>query len=239
MSQEKGEEEMKMDSRQKTAEVIILFLALWIIFIVVSNIRQFDKMEEMASINNKQDLRIISIEKQIPGIAKYQLLVKELSTAAGDKLTAYEVTEVAKIIIVQCALNEDIGMTPSLIVGIMERESNFDPNAISYARAYGLMQITQTVCEIHLPTLGYGNFSEALVLSPIINTEIGIAELIRLRKYWLENDTDSFIIVTTSYFWGIKNTWYLLNSKKRANLPSLEYGKGILDLAKAWKEKGI
>ena len=209
--------------------VIILFSA------ILSGRRDSDFESDLY----EHELRINSIEKQIPGISKYMLLVKELSVAAGDRMTAYEVTEIAKIIIVQCALNEDIGLTPSLVVGIMERESNFDPDAVSYAMSFGLMQVTQTVCEIHLPVLGYGNFSEALVLNPIINTEIGIAELIRLRKYWLVNDIDSFIIVTTSYFWGIKNTWYLLNSKKRANLPSLEYGKGILDLAKAWREKGI
>lgn len=210
-----------------------------IITLCVVSVNQRDEIRDLKNINKDYDLRLSSIEKQIPGISKYMLLVKELSTAAGDKLNAYEVTEIAKIIIVQCTLNEDIGLTPSLIMSVMERESNFNPNAISYAQAFGLMQVIETTWAIHAADMAYGQFTKDIALDPIINTQVGIRELIRLRKYWLGNGVDSWLISVNSYFWGTTHTWELLTKKKRASLPSLEYGKGVLDLAEKWKEKGL
>jgi len=198
-----------------------------------------EKWKQQSTVDKEQNLEIQATQKQVPGIAKYIQLVKELEDISKGKLTAHEITEVAKIIIIECTINSELGLTPNMIMAIMERESSFNPDAVSYAHAYGLMQVTRTVCEIHLPELGYGDFSKSLVLDPIVNVQLGIRELIRLRKYWIEYDTDSWIVTMTSYFWGIKNTWALLTSKKRSNLPSLEYGKGILDLANKWKEKGL
>jgi len=214
-----------------------ILLLCFFLFLLINVHR--NKINSLESMNKDYDLRLSSIEKQVPGIAKYMLLVKELSTAAGNKMTAYEATEVAKIIIVQCALNEDIGLTPSLIMGIMERESNFNPSAISYAKAYGLMQVIETTWAIHAADMAYGRFTEDIALDPIVNVQVGIKELVRLRKYWLENGVDSFLVTINSYFWGTTHTWELLTKKKRASLPSLEYGKGVLDLAKKWEEKGL
>lgn len=87
--------------------------------------------------------------------------------------------------------------------------------------------------------LGYDSFSQELVLEPIVNVQIGIRELVRLRRYWKEFGIDNWLIAVNSYYWGEKNVWELLESKKRARLPSLEYGKGILDLRKEWEEKGL
>jgi hypothetical protein len=198
-----------------------------------------ERWQNQNVIDKEQNLEIQATQKQVPGIAKYIQLVNELEQISKGKLTAHEITEVAKIIIIECNINSEIGLTPDMIMALMERESNFNPNAISYAHAYGLMQVTRAVCELHLPELGYGNFSKSLVLDPIVNVQLGIKELVRLRKYWIEHGTDSWIVTMTSYFWGVKNTWALLTSKKRSNLPSLEYGKGILDLATKWKEKGL
>jgi len=212
----------------------LCFLVLGIAYLGMQN-----KWNSQQEIDQEQNLEIQATQKQVPGIAKYIRLVNELEKASKGKLNAHEITEIAKVIIVECSMNSDIGLTPDMIMALIERESAFNPSAISYAHAYGLMQVTRTVCELHLPELGYGDFSKSLVLDPIVNVQIGIKELVRLRKYWLEHETDSWMVTMTSYFWGVRNTWALLTSKKRASLPSLEYGKGILDLASGWKEKGL
>jgi len=219
--------------------VLTLFLGIFLFSIIMTNAK-FNRIDQR--VNKKfydNELRLTAAEKQIPGIIKFQEVVKVLQDRGGEKLTAFEIIEIAKIIIVECEMNSSIGLTPDKILAVIERESNFNPHAVSYAKAYGLMQVIRTTCEIHLPELGYGNFSKELVLDPIVNIQLGIKELVRLRKYWLEEGTDSWIITMTSYFWGIRNTWALLTEKKRANLPSLEYGKGILDLADNWRERGI
>jgi hypothetical protein len=102
------------------------------------------------------------------------------------------------------------------------------------------MQVIRSTAELHLAQVGYGSvFSKELILNPILNVEIGIAELVRLRKLFLSEGVDGWLIVLTAYFWGERNAWELLNSKKRASLPSLEYGQGVLDLAKKWREAGL
>jgi len=155
-------------------------------------------------------------------------------------LTPFEVVEISRIIIEQCAIHSDVGLTPDKIMAVMERESAFNPRAISKARAYGLMQVIQSTFLIHSPDLGYGkSFSRELALDPLVNIQVGIRELVRLRKFWLSEDVDSWLVVYTSFFWGERNAWALLLSKKRARLPSLEYSKGINDLAKKWRGRGL
>lgn len=226
--------------KKYTKILLIGCMIITIGFIIFYNIEKANnKIEILMETVKEQEIEILSTQKQIPGIAKYITLVKELNENSNDKLTAYEITEIAKIIIIECNKNEDIGLTPSMILAVIERESNFTPDVISYADAYGLMQITRTIFELHLPKFGYADFSKSIALNPIVNIQVGISELVRLKKYWLENGNDSWMITFTSYFWGVRNTWNLLNSKTRSNLPSLEYGNGILALSKKWIERGI
>lgn len=219
--------------------LLTLVLVLSMFGVIMTNLKFDETNQKFDKKFYDTEIRLAAAEKQIPGIVKFQELVSVLQEQSKGRLTAFEIIEIAKIIIVECEMNSSIGLTPDKVLAIMQRESNFNPSAVSYAKAYGLMQVIRDTCDIHLPALGYGAFSKDLVMDPIINTQIGIKELIRLRKYWLEEGTDSWIVTMTSYFWGIRNTWALLTTKKRANLPSLEYGKGILDLADGWRGRGI
>jgi len=195
------------------------------------------QIEKQKTINLEQDVHLYLHDRNIPYVVKYVRLVNALCGVAEDKMTAFEIVEVAKIITIHCEVYSGLGLTPELILAVMERESSFNPRAVSKARAYGLMQVIRSTVELHLAQLGYGTtFSKDLVLNPIINVEIGIAELVRLRRLFLSEGVDSWLIVLTAYFWGERNAWELLNSRKRASLPSLEYGQGVLNLADKWKE---
>ena len=210
----------------------LVLLAVYLYLDHGSKARLEKRIEE-----NKLD--IYALTKQIPTTTQYIDLVKQLSETAGDKLTAYEITEIARIIMVQCALNQDIGLTPSIILGLIERESAFDPDAISKAKAYGLTQVIRPTFELHSYKLGYGEFNKDLALDPIVNVQVGIRHLVYLRKYWLSEGVNSWMITINSYFWGTTITWELFIEKKRARLPSLEYGLGVLKLAEEWKKRGV
>jgi len=184
------------------------------------------------------EIELKANSKQIPHIAKYMTVVRNLTEAVGDNMTAYEIVEVSKIIVTQCQIHEDIELTPDLIFGLIERESGFNPNAVSSANAYGLMQITRSCFAIHLSELGY-EFSKEVALNPVVNIQVGIMELIRLRRLYLEEGFEGWSIPLHSYFWGERYTRTLLTTKNRVNVPGLEYSKGIIDLAKGWKEKGV
>lgn len=219
-------------------KTIISGVAIFLALTFMLGLYYGDKQKQNAR-DGYQDLLILANQKQIPYVAKFLKLVRELEEVSKGQMTAFEIVEISKIIIVQCEVHGDIGLTPSIIMAVIERESAFDPDAISRQKAYGLMQLIRPVMQGHLQRLGYGRFTKNLALDPIVNVECGIKELVRLRQYWLEEGINNWLIVSTSYFWGIRNTWELLLEKKRAKLPSLEYGKGILDLAKEWQKRGL
>jgi soluble lytic murein transglycosylase-like protein len=189
--------------------------------------------------NYAQSSQIEAVKKQVPEMAQYMLLVQNLQKASRGKLTAYQVAEISRVIIEQCYANQDIGFTPAIVLGVIERESRFNPKAVSKARAFGLMQVIQLTFEGHLADLGYGRFTKDLALDPIVNVQVGIRELVRLRRYWLAEGVDDWIVAANSYFWGVRLTWALLQNKRRSWLPSLEYGRGVLLLARAWEAKGL
>ena len=224
----------------KVGTAIIAGFVLVICALIGILIRSEIQVERIRLVNEEQDIILLLHDRRIPHIVKYTNLVKALMIGANDKLTAFEIVEIAKSILVNCEVHSDLGLTPEIILAVIERESGFNPDAISYAKAYGLMQVIRSTAELHLAQVGYGAvFSKELILNPIINVEIGMAELVRLRRLFLSEGVDGWLIVLTAYFWGERNAWELLNSKKRARLPSLEYGKSILELAEKWRQAGL
>ena len=222
--------------------IIGFFLAVLFVFSVFISVMQLKVTNDLTDMNSviaDLAIRVVATEKQIPSVARYLQVLRNLQLKAKETLTDYEITEIAKIILVKCAEYDDVGLTPSLIFGLIERESGFNPGAVSSARAFGLTQCIEDTFDRHLILLGYNKFTKEIALDPIVNIQVGIAELVRLRKYWKIEGIDNWIIPLHSYFWGTKWTHYLLTSKKRAEMPSLEYGKGVIDLANIWKEKGV
>lgn len=213
--------------------VILISVCLFALFILR------DQVFDIKDVNAKQDLIIQSHDIQLPYVAEYIILVEQLAERAQGRMGAEDIVRVARIIMEQCAVNKDIGLTPDKIMAMIERESNFDPDAVSYAKAYGLMQIIEGTSLIHLSDLGYNRFRVELIMNPVTNVKIGIMELVRLRRYWLAEGKDSWTYTIHSFFWGTRNTWALLTTKGRASLPSLEYAVGVLELANSWRERGI
>lgn len=231
---------MKIRLSQRIMSNFLLVVLLGcVVFIGIMQVRSEDKIFEVESYMAELSVRVAATEKQIPSVARYLQILRNLQKKVKGSLTDYEITEIAKIILTECAEHSDIGLTPSLIFGLIERESNFNSDAVSSARAFGLTQCIEGTFDRHLVLLGYDKFTKEIALDPIVNLQVGIAELVRLRKYWKIEGVDNWIIPLHSYFWGTKWTHYLLSSKQRAEMPSLEYGKGVIDLANEWKERGI
>ena len=219
----------------------LLFICIFCLLagIVIFMIDARKAIYKLREDNKQQDLIIQSHDQQLPYVAEYTVLVEQLAERAEGRMGAEDVVRVARIIMEQCALNKDIGLTPDKVMAMIERESGFDPAAVSSAKAYGLMQVIQETSLIHLPDLGYNRFRVEIIMDPVTNVEVGIRELVRLRRYWLEEGKDNWTYAIHSFFWGTRNTWALLTTKGRASLPSLEYAVGVLELANGWRERGV
>jgi len=118
------------------AVLILLFIGLGIeVYVGFLVGRKIGRVSERLE---AQEIRIMAVEKQVPQITKYLQVVNLLSEKIEDKLSAREIVEISRVIVESCYLYRDLGLTEAMIFGLIERESNFNPDAISPAKAYGL-----------------------------------------------------------------------------------------------------
>ena len=220
------------------------FVGIIIGLIIVVIVTNFYWMYKTSQISHKlwqTELRVNSLNVQVNKVGEYMKVVEELVKVGKDKLTPHQITEMAKIIVDYSEQHSDIGLSPAIIFAVMQRESNFNPEAISSARAYGLMQVLKSTAYPIMDKLGYER-SEENLLDPIINLKVGIEYLIQMKKLWLAEKVETpedWKITFHSYFWGERWTRELLYSGKRVDVPSLEYGAGVQKLVNSWMEKGL
>ena len=94
------------------------------------------------------------------------------------------------MILEQAALYSDAGVTPSLILAVMEKESGFDPLAVSSVRAVGLMQVRRAAAQETLERLGY-TYSIALMQDPILSTKVGTEYLVWLHRLFMSEGVET------------------------------------------------
>jgi len=74
--------------------------------------------------------------------------------------------------------SEEYGFKPDLVLGVIKVESNFDPNAVSYVGAYGLMQINLAVWQKEL------NIDRGKIFDVDYNVDLGLKIL---KQYFVES----------------------------------------------------
>jgi soluble lytic murein transglycosylase len=78
------------------------------------------------------------------------------------------------------ANSEKNGLDPYLVLSLMRQESEFNPSVISYANAYGLMQILPSTGKQLAHEDGMHHFSTNDLLNPPVNIELGTLYLKQL-----------------------------------------------------------
>jgi soluble lytic murein transglycosylase len=64
-------------------------------------------------------------------------------------------------------------LDPYMVAGLIRQESEFNPGAVSPAKAYGLMQVLPVTGRQYARSAGIAGFSTALLLQPAVNLKIG------------------------------------------------------------------
>ena len=180
-------------------------------------------------------LEVSILRALIPDAVQYLNMGKSISVAAKGRLTPGQIAEISRIIFNRCNLNQDIGIDPAIIVALIEQESNFDPKALSSAGAYGLMQVTRDIYDIHLRDIGL-QFSPKVAFDPIVNVECGTRELVRLRRYWLDQGRKDWSVALNSYFWGIRGLWQLEQQKLKPEAKEYFYARAVIEKSAKWRE---
>lgn len=130
----------------------------------------------------------------------------------------------------------------NIICGLIEVESNWNPNVASECGAQGLMQVLPSYARPYLreKTL---NYRLDIWKDPIINVIVGVSMLRDFQDEHIEKgktSSNEFKIALHSYFWGPTNTEQLFGKKDgRVNIPNMSYPIRVLEVAKKYKNLGL
>jgi soluble lytic murein transglycosylase len=72
------------------------------------------------------------------------------------------------------------GLNPYLVASLIRQESEFNPDAVSYANAYGLMQLIPSTAKILAKERGVRGFRTEFLFDPTINIQLGTVNLKQL-----------------------------------------------------------
>ena len=132
-----------------------------------------------------------SVGQQAEYISTLEMLIGKLKEYRRfDQYSPEQITGLATMILEQSALYSDAGVTPSLIMAVMEKESGFDPLAVSSVRAVGLMQVRRAAAQTTLERLGY-TYSVALMQDPILSVKVGTEYLVWLHRLFMSEGVEA------------------------------------------------
>lgn len=193
----------------------------------------------LESVEGRADQALAAVDLD----SQYAEIVRVVALKSDGALTPIQVVDVAQVIQEQSILYQADGISPSLILALIERESSFNPRAESPMKASGLIQVIESTALIHLSQFGYTAW-EHVRFDPVINIQVGVAELVRLRRGYItegvETIGDTWTYTLHSYRWGPRNTRLLMNAKEsRVAVPSLEYSVGVRELQLAYQSGGL
>jgi Transglycosylase SLT domain len=186
---------------------------------------------------------VISSNKVIQEFAlkssQQTILLKLIDEKLGTKATIK-----AKVLLTQTivSLADLKKLDISLICGLIDVESGWNPEAISDANAKGLMQVLPSTARSYLRTERV-DYKDNVLFDPVINVIVGISYLADLHAAHMEagyEKEDSYDLSLHSYYWGQSNTAMLYGKKDtRVNTPNMSYPLRVMERAKFYKEKGL
>lgn len=183
----------------------------------------------------------VGIEVEYLGVLR-SLIGKLQEYNQFNNYTPEQISDTTLMIVEQAAIYRDAGITPALIMAVMEQESGFDPFAVSSVQAVGLMQVRRAAAQETLERLGY-IYSVELMQDPILNTKVGTEYLVWLHKLFMSEGIESrneFTYTLTAYNWGPTAAFALIAGDRGDNmLPDLKYAARVAQLRGRYEESGL
>ena len=226
----------------------IIFLSCFVLIIfgwLISELHNTKKQSEER--HNELQQTLTALEQQNERMANAQALqyhvlrsmidIKDLRIQVATVLSERsnmepkDIADVSALIVETYKFNSNI--TPSLVLGLIEQESTFNPNAVSNMGAVGLMQVMPSTA---LPYLREFKIPQdpAMLFNPVVNTRIGLAYLQDLFTSY-DNDVDHAV---NAYFWGPGNVNNFITTGETV-VADLSYGQGVLSKAQRYLEDGL
>ncbi len=132
----------------------------------------------------------------------------------------------------------DIGMSVSLLLAVVEVESNFNPRVVSSSGAYGIAQIVRSTAIPYLRAKGL-DWSEELMFNPNINIELAAKILSDLHLMYIDKGLekrDDFTFTLSAYNLGEGTVQSAIN---RQDKMYLNYVAKVKMAERRWLRRGI
>jgi hypothetical protein len=188
--------------------ILSIFGVFKIIFLFSVIVLSFFIMHKLGLISNRQaNTTIRTFLKQYPAIYENGNLNGGIDTSTptesdilklilrfSDDISSSQAQELAKLIIEEC---DNYEIDPSLILAIIQVESNFSPMAVSGKGAIGLMQVMPSTGEYVAEKLGISISGKKELHDPFLNVRLGIYYLSLLEDRF-DNTEDALF----AYYYG-------------------------------------
>ncbi len=187
------------------------------------------KLDEVAlDLDNQRLFR--SYEARVLYLQRQLLDNSQIKNNIGEK----NIGEFSVNVISICETYRDDGLTPAILLGLIEVESGFKSDAVSESGALGLMQILRSTS---IPYLRLRNreFSVPVLKDPIINMKIGTDFLIDLQRMYISQGKpklDAWRYSLLTYNGGE------LFARDQINVGN-NYATKVLTAARHWQKLGV
>ncbi|MBS3819428.1 lytic transglycosylase domain-containing protein [bacterium] len=232
-------------------EVVLCLSCILLVFLGKDIQNLFEKMNRGNREREKIRKRIEKTENRhrtnqmfLRDVLEYRALYlcfEELIEPYEEKYSLKEIENCTRIIAMVDEKYGERGFDAPLILAWLEKESDGNPEAVSYAGAKGLTQLMDFNAKEIFVSLGYRGNKRNLAFNPVTNLSGGMHHVQTLMNFWMKkgikNQTLILFYSLHSYKWGVNNTLQLFNSGKKAYRPAVEYVNWILNHREYWAER--
>ena len=214
---------------------IIIFLAYGGLhfFLVERTEKLIQKNEELAlDITNlklfqEQSARLLRLEQVL------------LSNAyIKEQIGQDNIAQFAFKILTTADMYKEDGLTPALLLGLIEVESNFQTKVISESGAYGLMQVMRSTATPYLRARNR-EWSDVIMFDPMVNITIGIDVLVDMHRMFLARGMEKKDEWTLSLICYNRGEGSVRDAINRKNPLYLDYAVKVKMAARKWDALGL
>jgi len=135
--------------------------------------------------------------------------------------------DLCRFLVEECRENY---LDPFLVLGLIKRESDFNPKAVGAGGELGLGQLMENTARVIAENLGYA-YEHEMLLNPEFNLKLTITQLSYLKDLY-EDDLHKALTAYNRGQQGLRN--YLRTNDERG---ISDYSSKVLQYAMAFKEK--
>ncbi len=220
---------------------LIIILLGGLAYAFISKVNDLEKQNRFLKLHTENLMLFTEDKGRILALERKMRETSHINERLGSKIprVAYKILSLA-------TEYQDDGITPSLLLGLIQTESTFDPNAISKAAdgvtpvAYGLMQLTRETGTFLLEKEGY-SWSPETIMSPELNLEMGTKYLVSLHRQFVSMGIElprEYTMSLVAYNRGSREIIQAYNGKNKGVLVMSYYMK-VRTASKEWRDAGF